>query len=386
MYISPRKTDDDAVGNSMVFPENCRPGDGSVPGVATICDLVVDCVYCERNHLTFDFLCCEGGQWVGMHLTMPLIVYLFLGDALYTLFFVMAFEVFECVLLTFIGGFVALFESPTDVETWAASAVGDVFIQGVLGVLFGSVLAHTWRAPPMLPGVQAARRTGHVGRRAVYATVFAVMLACSLFNLLSDDISFRTGLLLVTLSQLFIIWAVLPFCFTRPSDYDLLWARPDDGTVFRGPDKFFFFLGWGLVLVVAHAPHFAGSQPTFATNEWFQQWLFVAPWFALYAIVGIIVAAWRGDAHAALTVSGCLAFAAAVASVVYDLIVFNTSVPEGALGYLGLVLFGVSVTLFIAAQAVMPAPLLAAKQKTAVQQPFLAPPAVSKTWHHGVVF
>jgi len=277
---------------------NCRaPGAYTVGGV-TQCDISTECDWCSRNHLSFDFLCCETGKWLGPHLTNPLLLYLMWNNVTWTVLLVLAFELFEVVSLAIAGSSVPLFADERDFETIAAAFIGDVAIQGGLGLFIGWLLRSLFRVPTLVSSVERAVAYDLRGRRALYIVLYVLVLTSyAVCGVTIGANAERIGLMLQLAFQLIFIWFVWPVALNNTeSDRELIW-RVDRSTVYGGPKKTLFFGLWGITVIAAYVPHFAASanQPVWSINEWYMQWSVTAVWALVLALVTLMVSVARTD-------------------------------------------------------------------------------------------
>jgi len=286
--------------------ENCRAPGEYAPGTQTQCDRNTDCEWCERNQFSFDFLCCETGEWIGPHLTNPLLFYMVWNSVPYTIILVLVFELLETLLLTFLGSFDLLFDDAGDYETMAASFIGDVFIQGGLGLLIGWTIRTIFLAPTLVSSKQRARAYDEHGRRRIYIVVYLLALLSYMLAGQQTSSGTRWGLAANTAVQLVFIWIVYPFAFESDRDKRMIWTQLD-GTVYGGWMKFGFFFTWGATVLLSHALHFANNQPTFAINEFYQQWVVMIPWAVVLLIIAFGVSVARHDGYSVWTTLGIAA-------------------------------------------------------------------------------
>lgn len=286
-----------------VLLPNCRAPGPFVPDLSTPCDVDAVCGWCSRNQLSFDFLCCESGTYIGPHMTNPMLFYLFWNSVPWTVILMFAFELTEVLLLTMLGSFELLFSDQTDLETQSSSLIGDVLLQGGLGLLVGYLLRVIFVVPTLVSSAARANAfSPGCGRRVVYVVLLygPVLLSYALIGW-TTDAGFRIGLVLHTVVHVAFIWIVIPLVIgsRQPTDDNMVW-RQLDGTVFGGLRKTLFFAVWGFIVLLSHSVHFARNQPSFAANEWFQQWLVMWPTAALLLIGAIVVSARRRDYYTVL--------------------------------------------------------------------------------------
>lgn len=316
---------------------NCRAPRDPVPGLVTPCTFAVDCQWCERNHASLDFLCCEANKWIGPHLTNPLLFYLMWNNVPWTVAVVLAYELMEIVVLTALGDFDVIFAEKSDAETLAGALIGDVLIQGGLGLLIGYALRVIFVVPTLVSSTERARGYNEHTRRFIYIAAYgAALLAYVLPGFVSDDPSvWRYGLAINTLLELGFVGFVFPVAMASDDvDERMIW-RQLDGTQFEGARKAGFFALWGTTIVLAHVPHWPGTahQPLFGVaNEWYLQWLFVGPYAALLVLVAFAVAAVRRDGYTASMLAGSVFAASAlimllVSGVVASNALVYTAVP-----------------------------------------------------------
>lgn len=302
-------------------PPNCHAPDPPVPGGTTQCNPTLDCDFCSRNHLSFDFLCCESGTWIGTHLTNPLLLYLVWNSVPYTIIFVFTFELFEVLTLTVARSFGLLFSSSEDLETMAASLIGDVLLQGGMGLLLGYAIRIIWVVPTLVSSPERGEAYGLQWRRYVaYMGTYLVLVSTYILPSWETSSGFRAGLLLHALLVSALIVLAYGVLWTTPRDDALLWRRLD-GTLWPRSHRYGFLATWVLTILLAELPHVIWPEPSFAINEWYQQWLIMGPYAAILVIVAFFLSTDRHDGRttwtllAIVTAGGAFAFFFAYAIV-----------------------------------------------------------------------
>lgn len=265
------------------------------------CDRAALCDWCTRDHFSYDFLCCETGAWIGPHLTNPLALYLFWNSLPWAALLVLAFEVAEAFALTTFQSIDVLFPAEQDFETMAGALIGDALLQGGLGIAIGYALRVIFITPTLVSSPERAEQNdGGFGRRAVYVVViYGLFLLSYLLPGQATSSGFRWGLLAQTLVSLALIFSVATF-LNSDLDNELLWRR-QDGTLWEGPRKTWFFVTWGTVVVLANVTHIFSGQPLFSVNEWFQQWYLMVPVAVLLLIIAAFVSFARKDTYTGLS-------------------------------------------------------------------------------------
>lgn len=329
--------------------DNCRAPGPYVVGASSVCNIATDCIWCERNQLSFDFLCCETGKYIGPHLTNPLFLYLAFDDEPWTVLLIVFFEVVETMLPVIFGQNDFAFGDPNDLETHAASLIGDVLIQGGSGLLLGWLLRLVFRVPPLVSTPDRARSYNLRGRRNLYISLYLFVLASFWFagTTTGSDLH-RTGLIVQTIIQLVFIWIVWPIALANDErDEQMIWRRTGNDS-FSGWKKTLFFFVWGITVLLSHSSHFAPDkhQPLFSHNEWFQQWLLTGPWIAIWIIVALVVSWQRNDTHTGLTVVGIIFVAGGIIAWFWHAITLATA---SAMLWLGAILVFVGVVFWLVA-------------------------------------
>jgi len=289
------------ISSRLVFAEqiNCRAPGPEFPDIAVRCDKEAECGdYCARNQLSVDFLCCEDGTgWVAAHVLNPLLFYMFWQDAVWTALVVLLFEVMEIAFLTLAGGFVIFPTTPTELETWAGSLLGDGLLQGGTGLLFGILITYTWSMPPLVSSVALARATpGGSARRARYIFFWAFQTAFFLaLPWTNAEDTARYGLYLCSGVHVVLVAFLYPRLLLAdwPVDGQMLWRGARNRTVPKGG-----FYAWAVV-IVALTLSTAGWR--YLANDWFQVWLTSAVLLVVYSVQAVSVAARRRDGYMVVT-------------------------------------------------------------------------------------
>jgi len=267
------------------------------------CNTTALCDWCERDHFSYDFLCCETGAWIGPHLTNPLALYLFWNSLPWAALLVLAFELVEAFALTTFQRLDVLFPEEQDFETMAGSLIGDVLLQGGLGIAIGYALRVIFVVPTLVSspdrvdGVE--KKSKAKWRRLGYVALYGLFLLTYLLPGQATSSGFRWGLLLQMVISLLIL-ALFAVLVNDDLDKTLLWKRPD-GSYWEGNRKLFFFFTWAFVIVAANVTHIPSGQPLFSVNEWFQQWYIMVPIAAVLLIIAVAVSFSRKDTYTALS-------------------------------------------------------------------------------------
>jgi len=301
---------------------SCQPG-GDAPTAAALATCNVSCAWCTRDHASLDFVCCEDGNWIGTHLTNPLFFYLVWADAPATIIVVFAAELGEVAILALAGSFGALFRNERDAETLAASLLGDVLVQGGLGLVLGLALRALTLAPPLVPSVE--RAGARVRRRyaLVYAAAFLGDTALAVAVLAATDTdagedppgSLRLALLAQTALKLAFIGLVYP-TLTATAEGRTLFAAHGGGQPWHA--RTLFFLGWGVLTLASHVPHLVVPV---ARNEWYPQWALMLPLTiaVLLALVAVSVRSRRDYYTASLALAACAGICSLAAAFAFAL-------------------------------------------------------------------
>lgn len=293
------------------------------------------CDWALRDHLSLDFLTCEPGKWIGPHATNPMLFYLAFNDVTAAFAVTLAFEAFEVTVKSFVGDFTLLFVDPGDMETLAASLVGDAVIQGGLGITIGYCVRAVFLLPTLASSAERARAGGTLAkrRRATYLVAYAALTTSYLLcgrqvegGGLRYGLLVQTGILCVGVLVAYGVW------FQTPDDVQLIWVRRD-GT--RLESWRMWGALWTIVafILVAHLPHVPGdaAQPLFTTSEWYMQWILSGLFAGVLWVAALATACARTDLGEATTL-------VSVGLLWGGLVVWVAGSSTDAAGYIGSVL------------------------------------------------
>jgi hypothetical protein len=357
------------------FPPNCRAPEPYVPGARERCDVEASCSdYCARNHLSFDFLCCDAQLgWIAVHITNPIIFHLFFQDPLWTVALVAIDEVLEFGVSAIFRGSVVPFSGWQAAESATGALLGDVLINGGLGLLIAFYLTAIFESPAPLVSSGARARAynaTHKHDNAAYYRAFLVLTwllhqFLFLFIHLDDGSPAGTdGLLISTIAQAVLLFIVYPFMlFGSPNARDdaLLWAPG-----YPRWRRIAFFYAWGVVMLLIHVPLLVGGG-TWLANDWYISWAFGGGTALLLAIVAVGVESYAGRgrrillhiglALLALGLGGLLAYGIADSSDGDDDIGSSAAalLVLGAVLFIAAILWLAGLAMYVSAQDAQPA-------------------------------
>jgi len=213
---------------------------------------------------------------MGWHFTNPFFFMLVWSDVRWTILLTLAFEILEMFVLTIFRSFPVLFANPNDAETLAASYLGDIVIQGGLGVMAGYALHRLTAAPSLVPFV--AR-----GRAWYIALSFFPLLTSVFLTTATTTSGVRYGAVLQTSIVMLLVWLVYP----------LLMRAPVTSVSWTSQQRFSFFGLAGVGVLAANVPLFSDS--IWFINQWYQMWLFLVPYVFLVLVAAAVVACSRSD-------------------------------------------------------------------------------------------
>jgi hypothetical protein len=257
------------------------PTNAPVPilGLETRCNRTASCQPAQRTPYDATFLCCEDGPFVISHVAAPMVFSLFLGDPFVSLLGVAYWEYAEGVSLTLTGSYGIFPSNPIDYETPAGLLLGDGFINGMLGVLIGTLITSYSGFPGILPfiwrnGAVHEWTARSVTRWVAVKYLFLMILNCVPFlfcgNTTASGVIFgpyiTAGLLALTL-----------FLFTP------LLLRDTDVPGYDMPRLYWRMAPLAFLVFVILSLGAVGWE--FLANDYFQVWLFY--YVATLVVIGI---------------------------------------------------------------------------------------------------
>jgi hypothetical protein len=254
-----------------------------IPGLSERCDRATSCSPAQRTNYDATFLCCEDATyWPASHILAPMWFTIVLGSPWLGLLGVSANDAIEALVITITGSYGIFPSDPANRETAAGSWVGDVVIQGTLGVLLGALIMSYSGYPGILPFVWregAVQRwsTATVTAGVTWKYFLVLVLTCAPFLVAGSSTS--AGTLYgpyITLGLLALALFVFSPWLLRPTDVPLYNMRALHWRM--AP------IGFVVSLVISLG---ALEWFTFLANNYF------AVWFFYYiATLLVFVAAW----------------------------------------------------------------------------------------------
>lgn len=283
---------------ARAYVTDCRGGRPAsiAPNLLERCNVTASCDYCDRNHLSFDFLCCEDNSgWVSAHSVMPMIFYVYFQNAEWTMLLAFGFESFE--QLSF--NLTSISVNKKDAETLFGSAVGDGLIQGGVGLWLGVLVTYCFDFPVLVSTSIRAHLASGKNKRRLVTALWMIHATTILFLHFTDKTSrIMYGLYANMAVQLFFFWILFPWVrplFGTTTAEHLIWRlHPKDpaSTTYPKSKRIGFFYLVGLIIVLIQL---ANSGIHVLQNDWYQVWLVEAIIITALTIAAIVVAKQRDD-------------------------------------------------------------------------------------------
>jgi len=274
---------------------NCHlPQPGNVkPDLRFRCDKTLSCAYCNKDQISFEWLCCEDDMgWVSAHIVTPFLIYMFWQNPVWSAFIPFLFEPLENLWLLFIhndGG------NQFTLETFFGSAVGDALINGLTGLWFGVVITYIFDLPMLASTQYRAHQLGKQKRRWRYVIVWGIHIACILFLSIDNDAdTIRSGLYINAACQALFFWILYPWVLYTDRENRMVWSEVStdpNSPVYPKWKRYTFFYLTGAILI---GLELSNGGWHYLANDWFQVWLTAAPILTILTIVASIIA-WRRD-------------------------------------------------------------------------------------------
>jgi hypothetical protein len=246
-------------------------------GLTERCNRTEVCAPANRTNYDATFLCCEDETyWPASHILAPMWITVNFGNPWFSAFLVGAWEHIEAVTLTLTRTYGVFPSDPNKLETAAGAMVGDALVNGILGVLLGSLILSYTGYPGILPFLWREGAIQHWSTKTVTVGVmwkyFAVLvLTCAPFlfggNATSAGVLFGPY---ITLGVLVVALLLCSFWIIRSTDvpgYDmrLLFRRVA-------------LIGFIVTIIIS----FGAIEINFLANNYFQVWL-------LYYVATLVV-------------------------------------------------------------------------------------------------
>lgn len=328
----------------VAFIPDCRDGTPpSAPIDLTVrCDRTVSCNYCQRNALSFDFLCCEDNfGWVSAHSIVPMLITLYFQDIRWTLIAIIWFEPFEQIWFTVTSN------SPTpnqDIETLFGSEVGDALIQGGSGLWMGILLLYIFDLPLLVSTSYRVDklakekygknpRCGNSVRWKRYKYFLFVGIhigAIYLTGWHNTSGTLTYGLYVNAGIQALLLFVLYPWVLYTGKEDDLVWSFDDNSKPYPVWKRHLFFYLVGAIIL---ALEMSNGGWHYMANDWFQVWTTQAGILTALTITGIVVAQKRDDPYMIAGFSAAYAIGWAAAFFITSRVILNNAYAWTALAF-----------------------------------------------------
>lgn len=317
----------------VAYVTDCRGGrpPSLAPNLLERCNVTASCDYCDRNHLSFDFLCCEDNSgWVSAHFLTPFLFYVYFQNPEWTMLLAFGFEPFEQLAFNLTSTTV----NGRDVETLFGSIVGDAVLQGGSGLWIGVLITYCFDFPILVSTEQRAHRAKNPGRRRRYIVTWMLHTAAILLLAFKHG-NILYGLYANMLLQLIIFWGVFPWVtslYHTDSDDVLLWYEDlQFVNIYPKSKRIGFFYSVGAIIL---SIQFSNIGFHYLANDWFQVWLTEAIIITVLTIAAIVIARRRKDYFSVVGFLSGYSFGIAVGFAIYGLAFETQTFLYIALGFL----------------------------------------------------
>jgi hypothetical protein len=315
------------------YVTDCRGGrpPSIAPNLLERCNITASCDFCDRNHLSFDFLCCEDtGGWVSAHFVTPFLFYVYFQNPEWTMLLALGFEPFEQLAVNL----TSLAINERDAETLFGSVVGDAFIQGGTGLWVGVLVTYCFDFPLLVSTEYRAKMFNSMGRRRRYIIGWMLHTAAIM------TLSFSSGTILYGLYinmalQLLLFWVIFPWAtqiYHTVADENLIWRQNNSNsqTFPRNKRVGFFYLVGGIIFCI----QISNAGINYLPNNWYQVWLTEAIIVTGLTIAAVVIAKNRKDYFSIVGFISGYSFGIATALTVCGLAFETPTYLYVALGFL----------------------------------------------------
>jgi len=315
------------LGWAIPIPD-CRAGTVAsvAPDLTARCDRTVSCDYCQRNALSWDFLCCEDNfGWVAAHAVTPMLVTLYFQDIRWTLIYIIWFEPFEQL-------YTSMMNDGTNLETLFGSEVGDAVLQGGTGLWMGIMLLYIFDLPLLVStGYRARRHEKRWKRFKYFAFAFANIGLIFLVAWHKPDGTANYGLWVNAACQA-VIWFVLyPWILYTDKENDLVWNAELESNPYPKHLRNWFFYIVGVIII---AIEMSTGGWEYMANDWFQVWCTEAGIVTVLSVVACVIAYKRRDWKMFGIFCGIYGVALSFALYITSKVILNNAYAWAALGVL----------------------------------------------------
>lgn len=280
------------VGCALAQLPDCRL-DAISPGApinfTTRCNRTESCQICNRNDLSFDWLCCEDVfGWLVGTFYVGYLLQMYGRSTAFTLGGLFFFELFEHIYTSY---FLNIF---LEYESVMGSFIGDI-MQGAAGFALASFAVFIFRIPPLIPSYTHANKQNRTGDR-ILIIFLAALHVLSVASLVWINSNWNWGLIVnMGVQGLWFLWVLPFFAYAGPRG-NLVWLGdqyttagefiPAEPVPIERRRAFFWitaavFAGVGLTNI--------GWE--FMANNWFQAWVVIGPLLLAAGLVSLFITA-----------------------------------------------------------------------------------------------
>lgn len=321
------------ITGAIAYVTDCRGGrpPSIAPNLLERCNVTASCNYCDRNQLSFDFLCCEDNSgWVSAHFLTPFLFYTYFQNPEWTMLLAFGFEPLEQLAFNL----TAISVSELDAETLFGSVIGDAILQGGSGLWIGVLVTYCFDFPLLVSTERRAHRVKRPGRRRRY--IFTWMLhttAIMLLSFKSDNVLY--GLYANMALQILLFWGIFPWVtqlYHTDIDDELIWRkRFDESYVYpRNKRTGFFYLVGAIIISI----QLSNAGFYYLPNDWYQVWLTEAIIITGLTTAAVVIAKQRKDYFSVVGFLSGYSFGIATAFSVCGLAFETPTFLYVALGFL----------------------------------------------------
>lgn len=281
------------LGLTLAALPNCHDAKGAsvTPNLKERCDKSLSCNWCDRNHLSFEFLCCEDGSgWVSAHTIAPFIVFMYTQNVEWTILIFLIFEVAEQIYFTFASN-VADYSVT---ETMFGSLIGDALLQGGTGLWLSVMVCYVFDLPVLISTSFRMHFFNKRWKRYKYFLFFLLhMVSMQCYAWTQGDLN--TGLFLHMAIQALLFWVLFPWVLYTAKENDMIWGLDPtnpNATAYSKMNRIGFFYVSGLIVLLIDA---ANAKSGIMANDWFQAWVVEAAIATVLTIISCVYANQRKD-------------------------------------------------------------------------------------------
>jgi len=286
-------------------------GPGVAPDLLTRCDRAASCQICNRNHLSFDWLCCEDSQgYVVEHIVTPFLIQLYFRSPTVTIGVIFFFEVLENIWASF------FLDSYLNFETVMGSIFADV-LQGLTGFMLAALLTYAFNLPRLIPKIETAKELKKTALRFGLIILALIHILASFIVRVSwpsSSLGAWHWAIVINMGVQALFWFLLyPFIIYGRRTSWLIWGKGSNRPFpIQRRRIFCFIVGAGLIGI-----ELTNIGWHFMANDFFQAWVIVLPLLVIGVVVALVMAFRERDWNMMLEIFGFfLAIAAATFYIV----------------------------------------------------------------------